>query len=171
MPLLRPQFRVIQGGRAREITLGFTRVVVNERPVFRPDGVLLEENTLLAMSFFGAPGHTPARGGSVVVREGRPVELLLVVNDAEKPGGARPGWLESAWEEALRTADRLHLAQLTAPLIGCSGGATLEESLGAAAHVIAMNRYANVRALELVCGDLAELVYLTLSRHAHLIRH
>lgn len=170
MTFLRPQLRVIQGGRARELTLGFTRVVVNERPVFRPDGVLLEENTALSMSYFGVPGQLPARGGVVVVREGRPVELLLVVNDAEK-AGPRPGWLENAWSDALRAADRMHLAQLTAPLIGCSGGASLEDALGACAHVLSVNRYANMRAIELVCGDLAELVYLTLSRHAHLVRH
>ena len=164
----RPLLRVIQGGRAREITLGFTRLIVNERPVFRSDGVLLEEDTALGMS--GTPAAEPSRGGSVVVREGRPVELLLVVNDAGKQG-PRPGWLESAWDEALRIADRMHLSQLTAPLIGCAGGATLEESLGAASHVMAVGRFANVRAIELVCGDLAELVYQTLSRHAHLIRH
>lgn len=162
--------RLIYGGRHRELVFGHTRLSVSESTTGVPDGVLLEENTNLTLSPSPPLSAVPAAGGSVIVRQGHPVELLLVVA-TEGEAGFRPGWLERAWEQALRESDRMHLQRIAAPLVGCIGGATLEESLATAALVLTIGRYANVRHVELVCGELAERAYATLSRYAHPVRN
>lgn len=170
MPSERPSLRLIYGGRHRELVFGHTRLSVSETTTGVPDGVLLEENTNLTLSASPPLSTVPAAGGSVIVRHGHPVELLLVVGN-EGEGGFRPGWLERAWEKALLESDRMHLQRVAAPLVGCIGGATLEESLATAALVLTVGRYANVRQVELVCGELAERAYATLSRYAHSVRN
>lgn len=166
----RPSLRLIYGGRHRELVFGHTRLTVSESTTGVPDGVLLEENTSLSLSSAAPLAAVPAVGGSVIVHRGHPVELLLIVGH-DGDGGFRPGWLERALEKALLESDRLQLQRVAAPLVGCIGGATLEESLATLALVLTVGRYANVRAVELVCGELAERAYATLNRYANSVRH
>jgi hypothetical protein len=170
MQLIRPNLRLIKGGRYRELIFGNTRVTISERPFGRPDGVFLEENTQLSLSGLPVSERADVAGGSVIIRHTKPTELLLIVN-AGVGSEVRPGWLENAWERAFLEADRLHLQSIASPLVGCVGGAHLGEALAALAGALLLGRYANFRSLDLVCGDLAPIVYAKLRRYANPVRH
>jgi hypothetical protein len=172
-----PSLRIIKGGRFREVQLGNARVVVTERAYRRPDAIFLEENTRLGMG--GARRvsgeHTPGwweasvPGGSVQCLPGKPIEFLLIVN-AGRRGGCRPGWLEPAWRSALEHADTQAVATIVSPLIGCVGGASIEMSLAAMASVLTTGPFQR-RTIELVCGDLAPVAFEVLSGYAHPLRN
>lgn len=170
MDVARPHLRLIKGGRYRELVFGNTRVNVSERAMGRPDGIFLEENTTLTLSGLPAAEQAAVPGGTVVVRRSKPAELLLVVGEGTGRE-VRPGWLDTAWEKAFFEADRLHLQSVAAPLIGCVGGARLSESLAALAGALLLGRYANLRTVDLICGDLAGAVYAKLRRYAHPVRN
>ena len=177
MPVVRPHLRLIRGGRYRELIFGHTRLLVSEKANPKADGYLFEEDTLLSMSVSKGerPLHTmethPVRGGTSITRAGTPAELLLIVNEARPLRRFRPGWLDPAWKAALHEADHLRLTTVSAPLVGCIGGAALDAVLLAAASALTLERFANLHAVELVCADLADEVYRRLTRYAYPVRH
>ncbi len=184
MSVERSHLRVIHGGLYREVTFGSTRLVLTERPYRSPDAVLFEENTHLAMSGSFRAGDYPApaggglprsqppvMGGSVLVRPGRPTEMFLVVNDGGSQPAVRRGWLERAWLEVFREAERLKLSFLVAPLIGGMGGAPLEEVLSSVVGVMSLGSHRFPRTIEIACGSLAEQAYAALAHYAHPVRH
>jgi hypothetical protein len=175
-----PTLRLIKGGHFRETRLGETRLVVTERPYRRASAVCFEENTALSMSGAFAPGYRTGSGlfssrpagGTAILRKGDPLAFYLVVNERGRAVSYRRGWLESAWNEALRSADKLGAASLSAPLIGCIGGAAVETAVLTVAHVLQLNRYHRLRVVELACGGLAEAAFAVLkTANAHPVRH
>ncbi len=168
---------MIRGGRYREMIFGQTRLLISEQANPKADGYLFEEDTLLSMSVSQGerPLHMmethPVRGGTSVTRSGPPAELMLIVNEARPLRRFRPGWLDPAWKAALHQADHLKLATLSAPLVGCIGGAGLDVALLAVASALTIERFANLRAVELVCADLADEAYRRLTRYAYPVRH
>ncbi len=164
---------MIRGGRYRELVLGRIRVTVNERISMKADAYLFEENVRLGLCKMNdvLKAALPLKGGTAITAGGLPAEIYLIVDELEKAGGFRPGWLEPAWEDALRQCDRLHFERVAAPLIGCIGGSTLRQALLAFAGVAIAGRYANLRHVELVCGPLADTVFSRLKSYAHFVRN
>lgn len=65
------------------------------------------------------PGHPP---GSVVVRPGRPLELLAIVHDLDREPSWRPEWVADALDAVFREAHRCGLSDLRVPLPGTVHG-------------------------------------------------
>ena len=64
----------------------------------------------------------PAAPGSVVVREGSPLELLAIVHDLELEPSWREEWIASAFAAALREADVRRISSIAIPLLGARYG-------------------------------------------------
>jgi hypothetical protein len=172
---------LIRGGRYRELVFGQTRLLVAESANSKADGYFLEEDTMLSMAAHASElmaekaGMLPLRGGTSIqgrgAEAGQPAEFMLIVNETRPLQRFRPGWLEPAWKAALHEADHLQFNLVSAPLVGCIGGAALDAALTSAATVLTTERFVHLRAVELVCGSLADEVFRRLVRYAHPVRH
>jgi hypothetical protein len=127
-------FRVIEGGLQRETVIGAVRVVAAPKgyPPFRPDGVVLEEDTFLVMSASPEvlePNETmirimtrlmetkPEPPGSVRVKEGRPLRLMAIVHDFNEDPSWREEWVVRALRSAIRESGARSLRSLALPLL------------------------------------------------------
>jgi hypothetical protein len=109
-----------------------------DEPPFAVDAIALEEDTWLVLSadpeFRPVAEHPirvhtavwqaePAVPGSVVVRQGRPLELLAVVHDLAQDPTWREEWVGQALQRVLREAERRTIAALGLPILGSLHGA------------------------------------------------
>jgi len=138
----RPSWRLIRGGRGREVCLNAVRVLAAPQhlPPFAVEAVAAEEDTYLVLS---APAQVRqpiehpirvmtevleavgAEPGSVVVRNGRPLRFLAVVHDLSEEPTWREEWVASALDGIFREARRLRLRAIGVPLLATRHG-TLE---------------------------------------------
>ena len=131
------KFTVIRGGANQSIRLGSLVVFpVREKPPDL-DAVVCEEDTWLLMS---APpeirqqqghmirimtdilDHLPIEPGKVMIRKGKPDELLAVVNELEETTESRAEWVEEALETIFSEAERAPYRSLALPYLGTEHG-------------------------------------------------
>lgn len=112
-------------------------VPLDGEPPFEPDAVVREEDTWLVLgpdpdpeppeedagTLLGdAAGYEPRPPGSVVVREGAPVELLAVVHELDREPTWRPEWVDAALEEVVRTLHERGAGNVVVPVLGAVHG-------------------------------------------------
>lgn len=93
-----------------------SHLVLSAEPVPRPSTRPLRAVAAEARRF------VPARPGTVVLREGDPLELLAVVHDLHLDPTWREAWVHAALEEALRVAAERDVRALGLPLLGAVHG-------------------------------------------------
>lgn len=104
---------------------------------FAFDAVIKEEDTFLVLSaeptvevpedppgalLSAAVDFVPPRPGSVVIREGHPVELLAVVHDLDADPTWREEWVARALSLALGEVDERGLTTVALPMLGAIHG-------------------------------------------------
>jgi len=136
---LRPKFKLIQGGRRSEVSIGSVRIVAapEDEPPFPVEAVVLEEDTYLVLSagwdkiesddppagiLTEAFDAKPKEPGSVVVYEDSPLRFLAVVYDFDQEPSWREEWVESALEGVFREAERRRLQTIALPFLGTKHG-------------------------------------------------
>jgi hypothetical protein len=134
-----PWLRILGPGREIILRCGHLPVVVAPatRPPFPVAAQIVEEDTwqvLSAAVVVREPPEHPLRllaelggahplpPGSVVVREGEPMQLLAVIHDLDQVPSCRPAWLAQALNEVLREGARRGLTSLALPLLGSVHG-------------------------------------------------
>jgi len=135
----RPKFRMIQGGRRSEVTIGSVRVFAapEDHPPFPVEAVVLEEDTYLVLSAgwdkiesddhpvvilteaLEAQAEEP---GSVLVTGDSPLRFLAVVYDLDQEPFGREEWVERAIEGIFREAERRRLQTIALPFLGTKHG-------------------------------------------------
>jgi len=141
---LRPKFKLIQGGRRSEVTLGSVRLVAapEDHPPFPVEAVVLEEDTYLVLSagwdkiesddhpvviLTEAFDAKPEEPGSVVVIEDSPLRFLAVVYDLNQEPSWREEWVERALEGIFREAEQRRLQTIALPFLGTKHGSLEKE--------------------------------------------
>lgn len=143
-------WRLIRGGRDPGTSLEeSSRLVIaatpETAPPFSVDARVFEEDTHLVLS---APARLPDppehpirvmtavledRGvppGTVVVREGRPMQLLAVVHDLTRDPTWHEDWIRSAFIEVFRVVEKRRVTALGLPLLGTRHGRLAPELCG-----------------------------------------
>jgi len=64
----------------------------------------------------------PRRPGDVIVRRGRPLQLLAVVHDLDEEPGCRAEWIEPALTGILQRCVRYRIRSMALPLLGSVHG-------------------------------------------------
>ena len=141
---LRSKFKLIQGGRRSEITIGSARIVAapEDHPPFPVEAVVFEEDTYLVLSagweqiesddhpvviLTEALEAQPEEPGSVVVHEDSPLRFLAVVYDIDQEPSWREEWVERALEGIFREAERRRLQTIALPFMGTKHGSLEKE--------------------------------------------
>lgn len=137
-------FRVIEGGRRREVRLGGLRVFVaplSAEP-FPVEAIVLEEDTYLVLSAdprIAPPEVSPVRmmtelidfspetPGSVVVVGDRPVRMLAVVNDVNQDPICREDWIHEALKTVFCHVETLAIRSLGLQMLGTLHGRVAPE--------------------------------------------
>lgn len=141
-----PRLRLIAGGLATRWRVGTVAVglAALEAPIPPLDAVVIEDDTYLVLG--AAPiireptqgleeiqhelsAFEPPPPGSVLVRRGRPLELLAIVHELEHTPSWRPEWIESALQGVLQQAARHRLGTLAMPLLGTVHGRMAEREV------------------------------------------
>ena len=134
-----PRLRVIQGGLEARTERNGIRVEVAalDAPAPALDAVVVEDDTWavlgadpqlndpgvpLEQALKDAEGFQPWRPGSLVVREGQPVELLAVVHDLDQQPSWREEWITSSLEAVFTVAAERGLKTVAMPLLGTIHG-------------------------------------------------
>lgn len=129
----------MRGGADRERVVGGVRLVAApaNQPPFPVEAVVAEEDTYLVLSaktdleipaehplrvMTAAHDSEPLAPGSVLVRSGRPLELLAVVHDLSRQPSCEEEWVLAALEETFRQTERLRLRSIALPLLGAVQG-------------------------------------------------
>jgi hypothetical protein len=118
-------------------------VVVTTEPT-SADAVVAEEDTYLVLSaepevrepavnrlrvFHEAYAAEPVQPGTVVAREGSPMQLLAVIHDLSQEPTWREEWIVAALDAVLREADARNVRDLALPPLGRVHGALPRERL------------------------------------------
>jgi hypothetical protein len=136
---LQPKFKLIQGGRRSEVTIGTVRIFAapEDQPPFPVEAVVLEEDTYLVLSggwdriesddhpvviLTEALEVQPEEPGSVAVSEGSPLRFRAVVYDFDQEPSWREEWVEKALEGIFREAERRCLRTIALPFLGTKHG-------------------------------------------------
>jgi hypothetical protein len=136
---LESKFKVIQGGRRSEVSLGSVRITAGpeDRPPFPVEAAVYEEDTYLVLSadwkeiesedhpvviLTEAFGMEPEKPGRVVVYEGSPLRFLAVVHDLDQDPSWREEWVLKALENISQEAERRRLRSIALPLLGTKHG-------------------------------------------------
>jgi hypothetical protein len=135
----RPGLKLIQGGLHREMRLGSVRIVAapEDKPPFRVDAVVAEEDTFLVLSAdpeVREPDEHPVRlftriietlpeaPGNVLVKEKSPLKFLAIVHDLNQEPSWKEEWIAGALEGILQEAERRKLRLIALPLLGTLHG-------------------------------------------------
>ncbi len=141
---LGPKFKLIQGGRRSEVTIGSVRIFAapEDRPPFPVEAVALEEDTYLVLSAgwdkIESDDHPvvilteafeakPEEPGSVVVTGDSPLRFLAVVYDFDLEPSWREEWVERALEGIFGEAERRRLQTIALPFLGTKHGSLGKE--------------------------------------------
>lgn len=134
-----PRLRVLQGGlEARTVRNGIrVEVAALDAPAPALDAVVVEDDTWavlgadpqlndpgipLEQALKDAESFQPWTPGSLVVREGQPVELLAVVHDLDQHPTWREEWIASTLEAVFTVAAQRGLRTVAMPLLGTIHG-------------------------------------------------
>jgi hypothetical protein len=166
-----PWLRILGAGREVTLRCGHLPVVVAPatRPPFPVAAQIVEEDTWLVLSASIAvreprehplrlltelSGAHPLPPGSVVVREGEPMQLLAVIHDLDQVPSCRPEWLAQALNGVLREAAKRGLTSLALPLLGSIHGVLSPlQSAAILASVLPETEHGGLRRIWLVVPD------------------
>lgn len=143
-----PRLRLITGGMATRWRVGNVAIglAALEAPIPPLDAVVIEDDTFLVLG--AAPiirepaqeiqeierellDFEPPAPGSVLVRRGKPLELLAIVHELEHTPSWRAEWVAAALKGVLQQAAQHQLKTVAMPLLGTVHGRLPErEALG-----------------------------------------
>jgi len=136
---VKPRLRLIRGGRSSRFAMGSVYIVVapENKPPFRTDAVVYEEDTFLVLSapveLNEPPGPLvrlltelremkPEKPGSVLVKGTSPLQLLAVVHDLNQEPSWKEAWVAKALEGIFRETEQRKLHSLALPFLGTRHG-------------------------------------------------
>ena len=131
--------RLVSDDFGRLLVAGDTRIAIAPRKhaPFAVDAVVREEDTHLLLTadtmirqprqsideLLGEAARTPpSRPGSVVLRQGPPLQLLAVIYDIEREPMWQEKWIDEALAAVFDIVERQHITALGLPLLGTGHG-------------------------------------------------
>ncbi len=138
------QLRLIQGGAHPALAIGAVRIFAGpeKMPPYSVEAMVKEEDTFLVLStdpeLFASDENPlrvlteaietrPEAPGSVLVKEGHPVQFLAIVHDLDREPSWKEEWVVSALDGIFREAEKRKMRSIALPLIGTLHG-SLEKS-------------------------------------------
>jgi len=165
-----PALRLIKGGR-HDHSIGSLKVMVAplSAPPFSVEAEVKEEDTWLVMSatlelssnrehvirvMTGAMDADPLVPGQVVIREGSPVRLMVVMHDFDREPTCRREWVIAGLKGIFRAVEARQLRSLSLPLLGTQHGPlTPDDFLGLLEGALEAYSPPCLRRLWLVVGE------------------
>jgi hypothetical protein len=135
----RPNLRLIRGGGHPQLAIGTVQIFVGPEKMspYPVDAVVAEEDTFLVLSAdpeLSESNESPIRvltealearpetPGSVLVKDGHPLQLLAIVHDLDQGPSWKEEWIVSALEGIFRETDKRKLRSIALPLLGTLHG-------------------------------------------------
>ena len=140
----KPKLRLIQGGAHPELAVGTVRIFAGpeKMPPYVVEAMIKEEDTFLVLSadpgLFASDENPirvlteavearPETPGSVIVKDGHPMQFLAIVHDLDREPSWKEEWVVNALDGIFREAEKRKLRSIALPLVGTLHG-SLEKS-------------------------------------------
>jgi hypothetical protein len=138
----RPNRKMIPGGGESRLAIGAVQIFVGPEKMspYPVDAMVAEEDTFLVLSadpelfesnespirvLTEAFETRPETPGSVLVKDGHPLQFLAIIHDLDQEPSWKEEWVVSALDGILRETENRKLRSIALPLLG-----TLHGSLG-----------------------------------------
>ncbi len=147
----RPNLRLIRGRGLSQLAIGTVQIFVGPEKMspYPVDAVVAEEDTFLVLSAdpeLSESNESPIRvltealetrpetPGSVLVRDGHPLQLLAIVHDLDQEPSWKEEWIVSALEGIFRETEKRKLRSIALPLLGTLHGSLEKKRFIALLH-------------------------------------
>lgn len=135
----RPDLRLIRGGGLSRLAIGTVQIFVGPEKMspYPVDAMVAEEDTFLVLSadpdlfeshespirvLTEAFETRPETPGSVLVKDGHPLQFLAIIHDLDQEPSWKEEWVVNALERIFREAENRKLRSIALPLLGTLHG-------------------------------------------------
>jgi len=135
----KPKLKLIQGGRHSRLAIGPVEIFVGPQNMapYAVEAVVAEEDTFLVLSsdpellesrenpikvMTEVVEARPEKPGSVLIRGGRPLQLLAIVHDLNQEPSWKEKWVASALDGIFHEVESRKIRSLALPLLGTVHG-------------------------------------------------
>lgn len=135
----KPKLRLVQGSGHSALVVGAVRIFAGpeKMPPYSVEAIVHEEDTFLVLSanpelfesdenpmrvLTEAVEARPETPGSVVVKDGHPMQFLAIVHDLDQEPSWKEEWVANALDGVFREAEKRKFRSIALPLIGTLHG-------------------------------------------------